>query len=319
MKLSQVNYLNELLKQLPSDLDINQQIKVIAEKTGIQLDHVYQEMEMDDLYVDTHEDPGISPEGINLHSHIFYEILYICSGNIQYLIQTNRYHIQPGDIIIVPPGVSHQPILTENAVMPYRRYVLWLSPTFMKGVIPLFPDYDFSKPRLIRTAGTKWSILKDSFHTGILESERKNTGWNAIVYANTLHLIALLCRASEDKKSMQLKSEKPELLEKILTYIESNLDNHLSLKEIGKRFFISKSTISNTFRKEMGISFYQYVTQRRLVSSKNLILENIPLEYIAPKVGFSDYSSFYRAFKSEYGISPRQFRDQQRNILKGAD
>ena len=32
------------------------------------------EMEMDDAYVDTHEDPGISPEGINLHSHIFYKL-----------------------------------------------------------------------------------------------------------------------------------------------------------------------------------------------------------------------------------------------------
>ena len=314
MKLSQVNYLNEQLKQLPSNLDIAQQIKIIAEKTGIQIDHVYQEMEMDDLYVDTHEDPGISPEGINLHSHIFYEILFICSGNIQYLIQTNRYHIQPGDIIIVPPGVSHQPILTENAIMPYRRYVLWLSQAFMKGVLPLFPDYDFTKPRLIRTSGTKWSILKDNFYNGILETERKNPGWNAIVYANTLQLIALLCRASEDKKSMHLKSEKPELLENILTYIESNLDNHLSLEEIGKRFFISKSTISNNFRKEMGISFYQYVTQRRLVAAKNKILSNIPLETIAGEVGFSDYSSFYRAFKSEYGISPRQFREQQKEL-----
>ena len=135
-----------------------------------------------------------------------------------------------------------------------------------------------------------------------------------MVYANTLQLITLLCRASEDKKSMHLKSEKPELLENILTYIENNLSNHLSLEETGKRFYISRSTISNTFRKEMGISFYQYVTQRRLVLSKNLISENISLEHIATKVGFTDYSSFYRAFKSEYGISPRQYKDQQRHI-----
>ncbi len=310
MKLSQINYLNEQLKLLPGNLDINQQIKIIAERTGIQLNNVYQEMEMDDIYVDTHEDPGISPEGINLHSHIFYEILYICSGNIQYLIQTNRYHIQPGDIIIVPPGVSHQPILTENTILPYRRYVIWLSTAFMKGLLPLFPDYDFSQPRLIRTAGTKWSILKDKFHFGILETEHKNHGWNAIVYGNTLELITYLYRASSDKKSIQLKSEKPELLENILTFIESNLSHHISLEDTAKRFYISKSTISNTFRKEMGVSFYQYVTQRRLVFSKNLILDNLPLEQIAHKVGFTDYSSFYRAFKGEYGISPRQFKEQ---------
>ena len=55
MKLSQVNYLNEQLKEFPNDLELTDQIRLIAERTGIQLDNVYQEMEMDDLYVDTHE------------------------------------------------------------------------------------------------------------------------------------------------------------------------------------------------------------------------------------------------------------------------
>ena len=308
MKLSQVNYLKEQLKELPENMDLVEQIRFIAEKTGIQLDSAYQEMEMDDIYVDTHEDPGISPEGINLHSHIFYEILYICSGNIQYLIKTERYQIQPGDIIIVPPGVGHQPILTDLENINYRRYVLWLSPLFMKGVMPLFPDYDFSMPRLLRTSGTKWAVLKDKFHAGILEAEQKKPGWSACVYGNTLELVTMLYRATVDKKCTHLKSEKPELLEKILIFIESNLAQNLSLDDTGRRFFVSR----NTFRKEMGISFYQYVTQRRLVAAKNLILENIPMEIIAGQVGFSDYSSFYRAFKSEYGISPKKYREQQR-------
>lgn len=72
----------------------------------------------------------------------------------------------------------------------------------------------------------------------------------------------MLYRATSDKKSVYLTSEKPELLENILTFIESNLAENLSLDNTGRRFFVSRSTISNTFRKEMGISFYQYVTQR---------------------------------------------------------
>ena len=311
MKLSQVNYLKEHMKELPPSLSPVEQIRIIAEKAGIDINAAYQEMEMDDLYVDTHEDPGISPESVNLHSHVFYEILYICNGSIQYLIKTDRYLIQSGDIIIIPPGVSHQPIITDSNA-PYRRYVLWLSPLFMRAIIPLFPDNDFSRPRMLRTSGTKWAILKDKFYAGIQEANKKQPGWNAYIYGNTLELVTLLYRATLDTKSVHLKSEKPELLENILTYIETNLSSSLSLEDTGKRFFVSRSTISNTFRKEMGISFYQYVTQRRLVAAKNMILENIPLEVIAEKVGFSDYSSFYRAFKGEYGISPRQFREQQK-------
>ena len=49
MKLSQVNYLKTQLKELPENLELIDQIRIIAEKTGIQLDSVYQEMEMDDV------------------------------------------------------------------------------------------------------------------------------------------------------------------------------------------------------------------------------------------------------------------------------
>ena len=61
----------------------------------------------------------------------------------------------------------------------------------------------------------------------------------------------------------------------------------------------------------MGISFYQCVTQKRLIASKALIEQNLALESVAERVGFNDYSSFYRAFKQEFGISPRQYRKIQ--------
>ena len=61
----------------------------------------------------------------------------------------------------------------------------------------------------------------------------------------------------------------------------------------------------------MGISFYRYVTQRRLLESKLLIKSGMPMEQVSISVGFQDYSSFYRAFKAEFGQSPAQFRKEQ--------
>ena len=61
----------------------------------------------------------------------------------------------------------------------------------------------------------------------------------------------------------------------------------------------------------MGVSFYHCVTQRRLIAAKSLIERGTNLEVVSHQVGFADYSTFYRAFKKEYGISPRQYRKLQ--------
>jgi hypothetical protein len=59
---------------------------------------------------------------------------------------------------------------------------------------------------------------------------------------------------------------------------------------------------------QINVSCSQFITQKRLIVAKNLISAGKPLEQIYNLVGFGDYSSFYRAFKREYGIYPSQYR-----------
>ncbi|MBR6790820.1 MAG: helix-turn-helix domain-containing protein [Oscillospiraceae bacterium] len=108
----------------------------------------------------------------------------------------------------------------------------------------------------------------------------------------------------------------PDLLERAMAYIEKNLSRKISLAETAQHFYVSESTVSQIFRKKMGVSFYRCVTQRRLIAAKRLIPEAHNMEEVAEQTGFSDYSSFYRAFKQEYGISPRQYRILQENAIK---
>ena len=132
-----------------------------------------------------------------------------------------------------------------------------------------------------------------------------------MVTANTINILVLLVRARLDMHTKPMAAEKPELLDQLLAYIENNMAQKITLADTARHFFISESTISQTFRKKMGISFYQCVTQKRLIASKALIEQNLALESVAERVGFNDYSSFYRAFKQEFGISPRQYRKIQ--------
>lgn len=311
MKLSEVRKISQRFSSAASPSDL-QRATNLLESLGIDPSNLYQELEMDSHYVDTHRDITLSNAHVNLHSHTFIEIL--CCVNtcgVEYLVGADRYRLQKGDIIMVPPGISHRPLLPESMAEPYIRDVMWLNPDFLRDLHQRFPDeriYQINSSQLLRTAGTKWEYLCDLFHTGVLESEHRDAGWEALVAANTVQLLVHLGRAMLDRSAKPLRAEEPELLDLVLAYIEEKLSTHITLADTAKRFFVSESTISHTFKEKMGTSFYRLITQRRLIAAKTLILEGIPMDEVAQSVGFGDYSGFYRAFKQEFGISPRQFR-----------
>ena len=274
---------------------------------GLEPGTFYQELEMTSRYVDTHQDISVSNSQVNLHSHVFYEIL--CCQNscdVEYLVGAERYRLQKGDVVIIPPGVSHRPLLPDHMTEPYRRDVMWMSAEFASTIPHLLPE-----PHLLRTAGTQWEFLSDLFRNGVREFEQQRLGWEEAVLGNSIQILVYIRRAMDDQATSPLRVEQPELLDRVLAYVEEHLAQKITLADVAKHFWVSQSTISQTFRNKMGVSFYRCVTQRRLIAAKSLILQGLPLEHINEKVGFMDYSTFYRAFKQEFGISPRQYRKMQ--------
>ena len=322
MKLSDIRKLSHHFSYGESAAS-QEQLLVYLKGLGYDPAGFYQELEMESTLVDTHRDTSYSNAQLQLHSHSFYELLY-CRGDCgaEYLVGSERYRLQRGDIIFIPPGVSHRPLLPESMTEPYRRYVLWLSPEFMERFAALFSP-SVSGPMaystLLRTAGTKWESLAELFRTGVAEAEKQTPGWEAFVVGNAIVLLTQIGRAVQERSAMLMKAEKPELLDRILRYIESNFQERITLADTASRFYVSESTVSQIFREKMGVSFYRCVTQRRLIAAKAMIQMGETLEKIGQKVGFADYSTFYRAFRKEYGISPRQYRklQEEANAEKG--
>ena len=275
----------------------------------------YQELEMESLYVETHQDVNFFNATVQLHSHTFYELLCCCNTcGAGYLLGSQRYLLEKGDIILIPPGTSHRPLLPENMKEPYKRDVLWINPNFMEQIRKLAPELlpgAKIQPELIRTAGTRWEFLCELFRAGVRESETRASGWELMVIGNTFTILSHLLRISLDKSAKPLEAEMPELLEQVMAYVESRYAQRITLSQVAQAFYVSESTITHTFQKKIRVSFYRYVTQRRLISAKALILQNLSMEDVAVQSGFNDYSSFYRAFKQEFGISPRQYRNLQ--------
>ena len=282
---------------------------------GLDPGNLYQELEMDSRFVNTHRDTSYAKSQVNLQSHTFYEVLFCraCEG-VEYLVGTERYRLREGDVVIVPPGVSHRPLLPERMIRPYVRDVLWMSVEFVQQIRKWVPNLHIGvedTTTLLHTKEEVQAAIGKLFDHGIREAEQGDEDQDLAIIGNTITLLTQLRRAYATHSARPMQAERPELLDRALRYMEENLARKITMAEVAHHLFVSESTLSQLFRRKMGVSFYRCLTQQRLIAAKTLIGQDVPLEAVSHQVGFSDYSTFYKAFHKEFGISPRQYRQLQ--------
>ena len=289
-------------------------IKTLREM-GFSPSDIYRQLEMSHKNAEAFRVESDSAQSSPIHSHRFLEVV-CCRTSIgsRCVIESEEYPLNQGDILLVPPGVSHAVLMPEEGNLQKKHYVLWISMEFLTHLaeeFPFFNRYPLNTASLIHTAGTSWENLELIMRDIVEEWERKAPGWEPVMTSEVVRLLVHLSRAVSavsDLPVIQGSQEKQDLLNRLLIYVEANLAEKITLEETADHFWISTTTLSTLFSKRMGISFYQYVLKRRLREARDQMAQGIPIETAAAKVGFSDYSAFYRAFRREYGLSPRQYR-----------
>ncbi len=95
----------------------------------------------------------------------------------------------------------------------------------------------------------------------------------------------------------------------ILRYIKSNYNNsNLSLNEVASIIGLNERYFSSKFKKELGITYVEYVTNIRVEASKNLLKNtNMKLTEISAAVGYNNVEHFVRVFKKKIGYAPREY------------
>ena len=100
----------------------------------------------------------------------------------------------------------------------------------------------------------------------------------------------------------------------IISYINDNLSEDLSLENLASKFYISKYHLLRLFKKHTGYTPYNYI-HKRLITAKGLLKEGLNISQVCHECGFNDYSNFIRAFSKEFGISPKKYSMLSRDIL----
>ena len=253
-------------------------------------------------------------QSFDYHYHDFNKIIIFLSGKVTYLIEGKSYFLKPWDILLVNNHDIHKPIIDSSET--YERIIIWANTNFINEFnykeCNLFSCFNVANKRmfnLVRIEEQSQTIIKDLIYN--LEKSINSNYFGNELFSNTLFLQLLIVLNRIYIQDDYIKDTKSffcnKQIENILKYINSNLHNDLSIDTLCKEFFLSKYYLMRKFKKETGYTIHNYILQKRLLMSKNLIKSGIPITEVYYKCGFNDYSSFLRAFKKMFNKQPSYF------------
>lgn len=251
-------------------------------------------------------------ERVNLHHHDFYECYFFISGDVTYIIEGKTYSLLPGDIILINSKELHQAVI-NNKEDPYERIVLWLDPMFLSNLSSETTDLkrcfeDNKRENVLRTNVEAQQIVKTILGKLLRLEEYSGMGHDLLYQAYIVELLITLNNIlffHHDKINIEI--EKSGLIDEIIQYINYHLNEEIKIDDLSSHFFISKFHLLREFKKHSGTTIHKYIIQKKLILAKEFIRKGTPINQVYAQCGFGDYSNFFRAFKNEYGVTPKQF------------
>lgn len=259
------------------------------------------------------------PIDVEYHNHDFYEIFFFLSGRVSYVIEGKTYHLKPGDILLTSNRELHKPVVEDGRL--YERFVTWISPSFTAALqeddIDLSACFDESSrhhANLLRPSSDLLQTIRGLYDKLEFATDCNSYGAPILRLAYMMELLVCINMAYRDAAAMP----EPDMvynqkISDVIRYINSHLQEELSLDLLASEFFVSKYHLSRQFKQYVGLTLHQYILKKRLIAAKALLVEGESVNSAYLASGFGDYSNFTKLFKLEFGLSPKQFSMQRKN------
>ncbi len=253
-----------------------------------------------------HRDLGESQSLRSSHCHGFYEALYIFDGDGKYLIEGNEYDLRPGSLFIAAPLDYHCVEVTPG--VPYNRagFYFRLSSLPPSAQKILNERHGLHSSRGLYFSPEEGQTVFGSIFEKMCRAEAMpkdlSRDYLLTLLTESIYAIENLKEQEEDSGN--------DLGSRIIRYLNDHVTEHISLDSLAEEFYASKYYLCRAFKKKNGISIHEYLTQKRIHLAKAMIERGENASSAAYRVGFGDYSCFYRAFVKVIGRSPINGQDE---------
>lgn len=251
---------------------------------------------------------------LDYHYHEFDKLILLLGGRVTYLVEGVTYFLQPWDILLVQHNLIHRPVI--DPAEPYERVVIWLGRDWLASRSDpgeeLDTCFDASRERnfhLLRTDAERRLHYMRTIQR--LEEALHSSEFGAARMADTLCQQLLIDVNRDTGRGARVEEGSFRVdpkIEEILRYVAAHLDGDLTVDALAKNFYLSRYYLMHRFKDVTGYTIHQYVSQKRLLRAGELIRAGTPVMKAAEQVGFSEYSTFLRAFRNTFHMNPREFR-----------
>lgn len=248
---------------------------------------------------------------VDLHHHDFFEIYFFISGDVEYRVEGKSYFLNEGELLLINPWIFHQPVIKPG--IPYERYVLWIDRNYLSqftGESDLSICFSSGAATLLRPSSYQRTTISMLLEQLLKESRNQKFASELYCHGLFLQIMAEINRISLRTSTKKEPVEEPELINQVLAYIAEHYSEKLTLQDLANHFYVSKYHLSHEFSAKVGTSVYRYIILKRLLAAREQISSGASPSEVYQSCGFQDYANFYRAFKAEYGISPKVFAQQ---------
>ncbi|MEE1031860.1 MAG: AraC family transcriptional regulator [Ruminococcus sp.] len=257
------------------------------------------------------------PGGYNpLHWHEELEILYPLNGEADIIVEDKKYRLPKKNLTVIESGQVHSTHTYDKTAMFLRVHV---SKSYLQSYLPdvelykiecipelisdeLFSEY-FKICELLAEI-TRLYISDESFFR--MEAE-----------GLVLQVLARLFRHFSTNKTPQMTDTTVMSIDRIRTiisYVEEHYMENISLDDVSELIGVGKEYFCRFFKKNMGMSFLQYLTEVRLSHVYHGLQEtDLPVAELMEENGFSNQKLFNREFKALYGCTPSAVRKMNKS------
>lgn len=253
-------------------------------------------------------DKRLQPKVPFPHKHNFFQLVIVTGGQGWHEIDFQRHSVHSGAIFILKPGQVHDWELSSDTtgfLVEFEFNAIKKAAAFHDPLSQLY-----SLPDVLKLNGSRLENILRHCQEMLREQEEKDAHWETILQLRLVTLTVLMLRAAPIPADAVTGNK---VIHEFYNLVHSHYSRHHGVEFYAEKLKLTPKALTMRVTRACGVPPKKIIQDRCILEAKRLLAYSaICNAAIAKKIGFEDPNYFVRLFRSKTGLTPHEFREQQK-------